>query len=294
MGAREWGCVVVRGPPRSGKTVVIAAATRLMQHALADRGTHRTPPTAQRSCSSHQQDPFSTRRSQPSSGSNRDEALSSDATDGLDIEVLHVNRQLLDRQVYTLRPQSYDQTTLLGSSSQDGLLPRLLLRLTAAQTHSVVILEGPGAADCLLRLQDLPGTLLLESLKEVQVSHNVTFIVEAREDDPLPEWVLGRSCEVQLDPAVLSPASLLPTPALAPPPPLSDRHSHSSATPRSSSKPSTPRPVDSARSQADEGEPTPAMLMEYLVHRLLQPVLDVAEGHPGCSLAPVDIVSRGA
>lgn len=102
--------------------------------------------------------------------------------------------------------------------------------------------------------------------------------------------MLGRACVVQLDPAVLSAASLLPVPALTPPPPLSDRHSHSSATPRSSSKPSTPRPVDSARSQADEGEPTPAMLMEYLVHRLLQPVLDLAAGHFGIPLAAVDLV----
>nr|XP_027224649.1 uncharacterized protein LOC113816833 [Penaeus vannamei] len=274
-GAREWGCVVVRGPPRSGKTTVITVAGRLLQHALADRGA-----------------PVSTRRSQPPSGSNRDDASVSDTADGLDIEVLHANRQLPDRQVYTIRPQSYDQTTLLGSSSQDGLLPRLLERLTAAQSHSVVILEGPGAADCLLRLHDLPGTLLLESLKAVRIGHNITFVVEAREDEPLPAWVLGRSCVVQLDPAVLSAASILPVPALTPPPPLSDRHSHSSATPRSSSKPSTPRPVDSARSQADESEATPAMLMEYLVHRLLQPVLDVAAGQFGFRLAAVDLIRQ--
>ncbi|XP_037781857.1 uncharacterized protein LOC119578194 [Penaeus monodon] len=54
----------------------------------------------------------------------------------------------------------------------------------------------------------------------------------------------------------------------------------------------TPRPVDSARSQADEGEPTPAMLMEYLVHRLLQPVLDLAAGHFGIPLAAVDLIKQ--
>lgn len=45
---------------------------------------------------------------------------------------------------------------------------------------SVVILEGKEAGKCLLRLQDLPGTFLMDSLSALPANPNLTFVIEVR------------------------------------------------------------------------------------------------------------------
>lgn len=46
--------------------------------------------------------------------------------------------------------------------------------------YSVVIVEGKKAGKCLLRLQDLPGTFLMDSLSALPANPNLTFVVEVK------------------------------------------------------------------------------------------------------------------
>lgn len=54
------------------------------------------------------------------------------------------------------------------------------IHLISCFLNSVVVLEGEGAGKCLLRLQDLPGTLLMDSLLALPPNPNLTFVVEVR------------------------------------------------------------------------------------------------------------------
>ncbi|KAK3856109.1 hypothetical protein Pcinc_037532 [Petrolisthes cinctipes] len=314
----KWGCVVVTGPPTSGKTTTISAAIRLFQRqsiALLSASTRQhTPSTGYKSTSrSHQtRGRTSTRpattssRGHMSSRGGEDlpeglifspplsschvDTISVDEVDESNIEVLSSGRRLVDRHMYTLRPESYDQTRLLGNATEHGLLPCLLGRLSAKSIHSVVVVAGKGAGDCLARLRDLPGTLLLDSLQAHPPNHNLTFVVEVCSVKEVPKWVLGRAGVVQLDPDALSIDTLLPEPHFLPPTPTTatDRPSESSATPRSLSVPSTPIV------HREEPPTSPAALMEYLVYRLLHPVLqllcDPSTRHT--RLAPINVMKQ--
>ncbi|XP_069945849.1 dynein axonemal heavy chain 10-like isoform X2 [Cherax quadricarinatus] len=274
----DWSCVVVAGPPRSGKTSVITAAIKLFQqeHGLRTSLSHK-------STRGQGPDKCLTHRSQLNT-LDRDDA-STEEIDGVDIDILNSNRQLVDRQVYTLRPHSYTHSRLFGSVTQSGLLPRLLNQLALRSSHSFVVLEGAGGSECLLRLSDLPGTLLLDSLTLLPITSNLTFIVEVCSLDELPQWVLSRAGIVQVDPHTLSLSVLLPKPDLIPATPTSEGHS-SSITPRSMTKPSTP--------VSRYEEPSPTVIFQYLLYRLLYPVLQfINEKSCGSQqYAVVDIVEQ--
>lgn len=122
----EWSCVVVVGPPRSGKTTTISAAVRVYQRrcgALTLSGTHqytpstagykssrnigrarswtqRTPPTGHRTMRSD--DSSATHDSQHLTAG---ETITVDEVDESNIEVVSSGRRLVDRHVYTIRPQ---------------------------------------------------------------------------------------------------------------------------------------------------------------------------------------------
>nr|XP_045619033.1 uncharacterized protein LOC123770899 [Procambarus clarkii] len=282
----DWRCVVLVGPPRSGKTTIITTAIQVFER---DHGLRLS--LAQRSSRSQGPDQGSTHRSQIST-TDRGTA-STDDMDGTDIDILTSTRHLVNQQLYTLRPHSYSQSRLLGTASEDGLLPRLLQQLAVGSTHSFVVFEGKEASQCLLRLQDLPGTLLLDSLTALPSNSNLTFVVEACGLEEVPSWVLGRAGVVQVDPDTLSPAALLPKPDLVPPTPTSDRQSSSraSVTPRSvlSSTPATPV-VPEQRQEP----PAPVEVMHWLTYRLLQPVLQLLGESSCCSqhFAAVDIMEQ--
>ncbi|XP_042227080.1 uncharacterized protein LOC121869635 [Homarus americanus] len=285
----EWSCVVVVGPPRSGKTSIINAAIKLYQveydPSTSSNTCQNMPSAANKSTRSQGLEQSLSHRSQISS-LDRD-TISFDETDGIDIDILKSNKQIIDQHLYALRPHSYSQTRLLGSATQEGLLPRLICQMANGPTHSFVVIEGKGASECLLRLQDIPGTLLLDSLHALPANTNLTFIVEARSLEEVPQWVLVRSGIVQIDPCSLSLATLMPKPEFIPPTPTTDRHSISSATPRSASKPNTPV-------SGREEELSPAEIMHYLLYRLLHPVLQLISDS-SCGLhkfAVVDIMEQ--
>lgn len=122
----EWSCVVVVGPPRSGKTTTIAAAVKIYQRrcgAMTLSSTHhhtpsfaefkstrnigrmrswtqRTPPTGYRSMRS--EDSTVTHESQHFTDG---ETITVDEVDESNIEVISSGRRLVERHVYTLRPQ---------------------------------------------------------------------------------------------------------------------------------------------------------------------------------------------
>ncbi|XP_045101948.1 dynein-1-alpha heavy chain, flagellar inner arm I1 complex-like isoform X2 [Portunus trituberculatus] len=287
----NWSCVVVVGPPRSGKTTTITAAVRVYQRrsgALTLSSIHQyTPSTAGYKSSRNmgkmrswiQRTPpagHRTVRSEESSNTHDSRHLSDretitvDEIDESNIEVLSSGRRLVDRHVYTLRPQSYSQARLMGTETQAGLFPSLLQRLTAKAIHSVVVLEGKEASQCLLRLQDLPGTLLMDSLMALPPNPNLTFVVEVCNLEEVPGWVLGRAGVVQISPDMLSLATLLPEPAILPSTPITDHCSDASITPRTPSTPAT----------HPEELPTSAALLDYLIYRLLHPLLQVLYDRP--------------
>lgn len=122
----NWNCVVVVGPPRSGKTTTITAAVRVYQRrsgALTLSSTHQyTPSTAGNKSSRNigkmrswtQRTPpagHRTVRSEESSSAHDSRHLSDretitvDEVDESNIEVLSSGRRLVDRHVYSLRPQ---------------------------------------------------------------------------------------------------------------------------------------------------------------------------------------------
>ena len=122
----KWTCVVVVGPPRSGKTTTIAAAVRIYQRrsgALTLSSAHQYTPSTAGYKSSHnvgkmrswtQRTPpacHRTVRSEESSGSHESrhmtdrESITVDEVDESNIEVLSSGRRLVDRHVYSLRPQ---------------------------------------------------------------------------------------------------------------------------------------------------------------------------------------------
>ncbi|XP_063870908.1 dynein axonemal heavy chain 10-like isoform X4 [Scylla paramamosain] len=302
----NWSCVVVVGPPRSGKTTTITAAVRIYQRrsgALSLSSTHQyTPSTAGYKSSRNigkmrswtQRTPpagHRTVRSEESSSTHDSRHLSDretitvDEVDESNIEVLSSGRRLVDRHVYSLRPQSYSQARLMGTETQGGLFSSLLQRLATKAIHSVVVLEGEEAGQCLLRLQDLPGTLLMDSLLALPPNPNLTFVVEVCSLEEVPGWVLGRAGVVQISPDMLSLATLLPEPTILPSTPTTDRRSDTSATPRTPSIPSTP-------ATHPEEPPTSAALLDYLTYRLLHPLLQVLCASPSsvCCHATVDVI----
>lgn len=128
----KWGCVVMVGPPRSGKTTIITAAIKLFQrqyiHSSSITTSQRTPSTPYKSTTSrsnrereqsvsrrdreqnlsHQEGrQSSSHRPHPDTASTeRDgDAVPVDEVDDTTVEVLSSSRQLVDRHVYTLRPQ---------------------------------------------------------------------------------------------------------------------------------------------------------------------------------------------
>ncbi|XP_050721570.1 uncharacterized protein LOC127001253 isoform X3 [Eriocheir sinensis] len=302
----EWSCVVVVGPPRSGKTTIISAAVRIYQRrcgAMTLSSSHQyTPSTAGykssrnmgRTRSSTQRTPPTGHRTMRSEDSTithdsrrftDGDTITVDEVDESNIEVVSSGRRLVDRHVYTLKPQSYSETRLMGTEAQDGLFSSLLQRLGTKATHSVVILEGKEAGKCLLRLQDLPGTLLMDSLLALPANPNLTFVVEVCSLEEVPGWVLGRAGVVQINPEILSLATLLPEPSILPETPTTDSRSDTSATPRTPSIPSTP-------ATHPEEPPTPATILYYLLYRLLNPLLEVLSDNPSIifNCASVDVI----
>lgn len=122
----EWSCVVVVGPPRSGKTTIIAAAVRIYQRrcgAMTLPSSHqytpstaglkssrnigrtrswtqRTPPTGHRTMRS--EDSTTTHDSRRFTDG---DTITVDEVDESNIEVVSSGRRLVDRHVYTLKPQ---------------------------------------------------------------------------------------------------------------------------------------------------------------------------------------------
>ncbi|XP_064083938.1 uncharacterized protein LOC135199712 [Macrobrachium nipponense] len=263
----DWGCVVVVGPPRSGKSSVISVATRfLLQRESEPRtsdGYPQSPSDAPRSSSlteGRSNTPMESQTKGPGGGGG-----------GVEVEFLQTDRELADRFVFALRPRSYSTSRFYGNSEGDGLFSSLLQHLAWKRCRSFVVLEGRESAECLLRMRDLPGTLVLESLKTLQPNGNVTFIIEVCSTEEVPEWVLGRSAIVQISPDTLTSSALLPSSDLVPMTPSTSstgRLSRTSQTPRTASKPNTPIPEDPERL-------SPGKVREYILHRLLQPVLEM-------------------
>lgn len=125
----EWGCVVVVGPARSGKTTVITAAIKLFQrqyvHAAGTTMTQRTPSTAHKSSTRQERGRSITRQHKNTSHRERssshhshletateEDAVPVDEIDDSTVEILNSSRQLVDRHVYTLRPQVIERICL--------------------------------------------------------------------------------------------------------------------------------------------------------------------------------------
>ncbi|KAK7015538.1 hypothetical protein SK128_021632, partial [Halocaridina rubra] len=273
----EWGCIIVVGPPRSGKSTVISIATHFLhyQQQLLNRSSdniehilstaHRSSITSQdlEQCS-----PLQSQDNTASSLSRPDIIRNIGAED--EIQVLQTDWATSDKFLFTVRPHSYCQSRFYGTAERDGLFPCLLRCLSHRSSHSYVVLEGYNCAQCLLRMRDLPGTMILESLNSLQLQSNITFIIEACSVEEIPQWVVGRSAIVQIDGDSLSTSSLLPRSDLVPLTPASDRQSQTSATPRTVSKPNTPV-------QDDKEQVSQTKIREYLFHRLLQPLLEMME-----------------
>ncbi|XP_068224168.1 LOW QUALITY PROTEIN: dynein axonemal heavy chain 10-like [Palaemon carinicauda] len=273
----NWGSVVVVGPPRSGKSSVIWVATRFMlqregQQRFSD-GYAQSPSDALRSSSLTEGQPT------PLESKGRE----------AEVEFLQTDRELADRFVFALRPNSYSTERFYGNSEGDGLFASLLQHLAWKRCRSFVVLEGKKNAECLLRMKDLPGTLVLESLKTLQSNGKVTFLIEVCSTEEVPEWVLGRSAVVQISRDTLRSSGLLPsadTVPVAPSTTSTARQSRTSQTPRTASKPNTPIPEDTERL-------SPPKIREYLLHRLLQPVLDMINaGVLLHSVSAVDILEQ--
>lgn len=129
----RWGCVVVSGPPSSGKTTTISAAIRLFQRqsiASASASTRQPTPStgynkstsrsqsrgrtsAQLATASSSRGHSSTRGDDlpeglifsPPSSSCQVDTISVDEVDESNIEVLSSGRRLVDRHLYILRPE---------------------------------------------------------------------------------------------------------------------------------------------------------------------------------------------
>lgn len=138
----RWGCVVVAGPPSSGKTTAISAAIRLFQRqsiASASASTRQpTPSTGYKSSSrshlrgrtsaqlgtSSSRGHSSTRGEDlpeglifsPPSSIGQVDTISVDEVDESNIEVLSSGRRLVDRHLYTLRPE----VSVVTKSQFDG------------------------------------------------------------------------------------------------------------------------------------------------------------------------------
>ncbi|CAL4064082.1 unnamed protein product, partial [Meganyctiphanes norvegica] len=96
-------------------------------------------------------------------------------------DILASQDSLQEEHVFVLRPNSYSNASLLGTTSQDGLLPRLLQRIKKlpGSKPRFLVSEGKDAGNCLTWFKDLPGSLALDNRLLMPEIPELVFVLKA-------------------------------------------------------------------------------------------------------------------
>lgn len=103
----KWGCVVVAGPSRSGRMTIITAAVKVFQQeygvSAATSACQHTPSTADKSTRSQGLEQNFINHSQTNTTDRAESSI--DEIDEANIDILNLNRQLMDQNVFMIRPK---------------------------------------------------------------------------------------------------------------------------------------------------------------------------------------------